>query len=236
MELGTVELGKRIQQIAGMGNPGDAIKEASLYTVLAWAEAAVLESMSLHLFFRGPDFRTWLRKAAPPMLDEQFQCVLQFCRENGTLVLHFERGDSPAYLLVAARGINGEEWVLASRGVKHHIVYFRAGAEAYDEETSEVVDTISGAIAYIQAFPEMVVPGIPDDLKNPNHFRKVAAKKTVSMSPRLIESDGPCPHYRLGHFRLLSNERFINKKGQVIFVRGTFVKGRAKTVLPPEEA
>lgn len=38
------------------------------------------------------------------------------------------------------------------------------------------------------------------------------------------------PHYRIGHFRLLSSERYVNKQGQTVFVRPCFVKGVAETV------
>lgn len=42
------------------------------------------------------------------------------------------------------------------------------------------------------------------------------------------------PHWRRGHFRLLSSEKFIRKHGQTVYVRGTFVKGKAFDVLDEE--
>ena len=56
-----------------------------------------------------------------------------------------------------------------------------------------------------------------------------------SNSSKIIIRDGPCPHYRVGHFRYLSSERFRVKRGMTVFVHGAFVKGKAKTVLSPED-
>ena len=39
------------------------------------------------------------------------------------------------------------------------------------------------------------------------------------------------PHLRRGHFRMLSSDYFKNKQGQIVFVKSSFVKGNAKTVI-----
>ena len=93
---------------------------------------------------------------------------------------------------------------------------------------------IAGLALYMECFPEQVKPGIPDDACNPNHFRRMRAV-TLAPAPEITLRDGPCPHYRSGHFALLSAARYVNMRGKVVFRHGTFVKGRAETVLAPEE-
>lgn len=91
---------------------------------------------------------------------------------------------------------------------------------------------IAGLGLYMTCFPEQVKDGIPSDAKRADYARGNA--KTIGVSDKVIQRDGPTPHYRSGHFRLLSADRYVNKRGQVVFVHGCFVKGQAKTVLSPE--
>ena len=92
---------------------------------------------------------------------------------------------------------------------------------------------IAGLGLYMSAFPEQVRDGIPADAKRT--ARISGPTRTVGVAPAVVMHDGVTPHYRSGHFRLLSAERYVNKKGQVVFVHGCFVKGQAKTVLSTEE-
>lgn len=91
---------------------------------------------------------------------------------------------------------------------------------------------IAGLGLYMTCFPEQVKDGIPSDAKRADYARGNA--KTIGVSEKVIQRDGPTPHYRSGHFRLLSSDRYVHKRGQVVFVHGCFVKGQAKTVLAPE--
>ena len=38
------------------------------------------------------------------------------------------------------------------------------------------------------------------------------------------------PHMRRGYFKCLSSDFYKNKRGQIIFIRETMVKGKSKTV------
>lgn len=91
---------------------------------------------------------------------------------------------------------------------------------------------IAGIGLYMGAFPEQIKPGIPADAKRAEYAAGNA--KTIGVSETVVTRDGVTPHYRVGHFRLLSAEYFKNKKGQVVFVTGCFVHGQAKTVIAPE--
>lgn len=96
-------------------------------------------------------------------------------------------------------------------------------------ERNRRVSLVSSALAYIACFPDTIKEGIPNDLKNQNYFRKQTCK-AIGMHESLIFRDGPSPHYRIGHFRFLQSKHFTHKRGQIIFIHGTFVKGKAKTV------
>lgn len=91
---------------------------------------------------------------------------------------------------------------------------------------------IAGIGLYMSAFPEQVKPGIPADAKRAEYAAGNA--KTIGVAESIITRDGVTPHYRSGHFRLYSDDRYVNLKGQVRFVEGCFVHGQAKTVLSPE--
>lgn len=91
---------------------------------------------------------------------------------------------------------------------------------------------IAGIGLYMSAFPEQVKPGIPADAKRAEYAAGNA--KTIGVAESVITRDGVTPHYRSGHFRLYSDDRYVNLKGQVVFVTGCFVHGQAKTVIAPE--
>lgn len=101
----------------------------------------------------------------------------------------------------------------------------------------EMARLIVGLALYVAAFPDMMMPGLPDDLANPGHYTGARSFK-VGVADAIRNTgthSSPTAHYRMGHFRVLSSERFTTKRFQTIFVRGTFVKGHAVTVLSPED-
>jgi hypothetical protein len=92
---------------------------------------------------------------------------------------------------------------------------------------------IIGLGQYLSCFPEQLKDGIPDDLKHPSYHNHKRSKH-VSICQKILHTSHASPqaHYRVGHFRLLSSPWYKNKRNHVIFVEGTFVNGRVKTVLP----
>lgn len=93
-------------------------------------------------------------------------------------------------------------------------------------------------IAYMKCFPDCVAEGVPNNL-----FEKSVGKADRNVTFQLSEkikdignsSISKIPHFRKGHFRLLQSDYFAKKKGEVIFVAETMVKGKAKTVsMSPE--
>jgi hypothetical protein len=94
------------------------------------------------------------------------------------------------------------------------------------------LDILIGLATYISCFPSMLIDGLPDDLKNTESFPK-SKTCSINIHPKILAegSSAKCPHFRAGHMRLLSSERYVNKKGAVVFVRPSFIKGQAKTAL-----
>jgi hypothetical protein len=88
----------------------------------------------------------------------------------------------------------------------------------------ETMRFVSGCFMMAECFPGVFVDGLPDFCKHPAWFRKLPARgMQITKISRSV-----CPHIRTGHFRLLSSERYVNKKGQVIFVKPAMVGGKAE--------
>lgn len=134
-----------------------------------------------------------------------------------------------------------DEWSLYS--------YFRLGEQSvpevddYSPEETHAMEMLEysaklamGISLYAHCFPDAVVDGVPEDLKRPANHRHETSK-TLTQHPSIAQkSDGSVsPHYRRGHFRFLKSSRFKNARWKTVFVHDSFVKGRAKTVLTPEQ-
>lgn len=88
-------------------------------------------------------------------------------------------------------------------------------------------------IAYMKCFPDCVADGVPNNLFE--RSEDISAKNfTIQLSEKIKENENlpksKIPHFRKGHFRFLQSDYFANKKGQIIFVTDTMVKGKAITV------
>jgi len=88
-------------------------------------------------------------------------------------------------------------------------------------------------IAYMNCFPDCVADGVPKDLFEKS-VRKTDRNVTLHLADKIKDIENSptskIPHFRKGHFRSLQSDYFANKKGQIIFVAETMVKGKAKTV------
>lgn len=95
-----------------------------------------------------------------------------------------------------------------------------------------------GLLAYLQAFPGMLVPGFPESMKERDirtslvdgigKKKRHLVGKTIRLHPDFVEHKSP--HWRRGHMRCLRAERFTkNSNGSVriTHVKGCFVQGRA---------
>lgn len=90
--------------------------------------------------------------------------------------------------------------------------------------------TVFGFSLYIAAFPETLHPGDPGDIHVASHYR--GDLTAVSRSPIVDEEERAAlsPHWRRGHFHLLTHPRFTQKRFQSVYVKGCFVRGSALEV------
>jgi len=91
---------------------------------------------------------------------------------------------------------------------------------------------ILNLLFYMSAFPENVLDTPPDevcDKLNKNNSKTISLSKEIA--DYIHENRDVSPHLRRGHFRMLSSDYFKNKQGQIVFVKSSFVKGNAKTVI-----
>lgn len=88
-------------------------------------------------------------------------------------------------------------------------------------------------IAYMNCFPDCVTDGVPKDLFERNEDMS-ARNFTLQLTEKITENEGlklsKIPHFRKGYFKILRSDYFTHKKGQLVFVTETMVKGKAKTV------
>ena len=104
------------------------------------------------------------------------------------------------------------------------------------DEDSKVVERnfrfAVNLLAYMECFPECVREGVPTT-NNETEYQTKGRNIRLGISEKVME-DGQKgakrPHMRKGYFKCLSSDFYKNKRGQIIFVRETMVKGKSKTV------
>jgi hypothetical protein len=88
-------------------------------------------------------------------------------------------------------------------------------------------------IAYMKCFPECVTHGVPRISYDKNEARS-ERNLTFQLTEKITDSDNKqrskIPHFRKGYFKILRSDYYTHKKGQIIYVTETMVKGKAKTV------
>lgn len=108
-----------------------------------------------------------------------------------------------------------------------------------NSEVWPICKLVINALFYINCFPDCIVDGIPKGMKLINEFTN--PKKQIRVSEKLLPYINKLsnhiisPHFRMGHFRYLGSNYYVNKKGQTIFIEPTFVKGNSKIVLTDEK-
>jgi hypothetical protein len=97
------------------------------------------------------------------------------------------------------------------------------------DAVASVASIVFGVSLYMKAFPDTVVEKKYNDVSKKYRGTKIIVGRSQTMDSE--NHSAKSPHWRRGHFRLLSSDRYKDKKGKVVFVRGTFVKGKAYDVL-----
>lgn len=164
------------------------------------------------------------------------------------IFIHFPVSDAIKHTLEDGQILNENNGSMAvivrSKEMKAHLRHidtetFRAGISAgfndiahitwYDDEyygDGSVVKLLHGLSLYLRAFPDSLVEFSAGD-KQYKWGKTMTIEKPSDVSDDI--HNGVSPHYRRGHFRVLSGERFKNR-GSVVFVKGCFVNGRAYKV------
>lgn len=88
-------------------------------------------------------------------------------------------------------------------------------------------------IAYMKCFPECIKDGVPK-ISFPRSEDRSDNNVIFKMSHTIYDEGksqiSKIPHFRKGYFRLLKSDYYTHKKGQLIYITETMVKGKAKTV------
>ena len=99
------------------------------------------------------------------------------------------------------------------------------------KENNVILNLVLNMLFYMDAFPDKISNTPPEEMCDKLNFKN---SKTISISKDiedyLHENREVSPHLRRGHFRFLDSKYYKNKKGQTVFVKSSFVKGKAVTV------
>lgn len=222
---------------------------------IVWGNNALMQFQvelkdCVHLFIKDESFLDWLVSCAPTLEDGSPEAVLEMTGGE-VCVLHFPTASKYRCLAFQYFGYTAK-----SDNVPSMLITFsRIGASApfscvcfdmalwpvavdFGPLTITHVRLLNALGLYLACFPEMLRAGPPDDVKHPSHHQ-YAVSKTVGISPKVLEHTERgevSAHFRKGHFRTLRSERFTHKRWKAVFVKATFVKGEALTILSPEEA
>jgi len=115
-----------------------------------------------------------------------------------------------------------------------------AGSNAWKKDLGDgqfISNFLFSFLLYISAFPECVIKAKRNQIKAQETYN--GSREFSVTSNEVVGEELRCsisPHWRRGHFRVLNSGRFVKKKGQTIFVKGSFVKGKALDVIQNSEA
>ncbi len=199
-----------------------------------------------HYFVGDESFMDWILDCTPTLEDGIPQVIGELTKYKPS-VMHFPTSSKYKTLAfkVSPRGKERDDCSvdivfshIGPKGGSHGRAIFQ-DTKFFEPGNPILIHSrlIAGLGMYVSCFPDMLVPGIPLDLKHPSHH-KYEDVTSIGVSPKVrvhTEHGEVTPHFRRGHFRVLRSEHFKNKRHQVVFVRQCFVKGEVATILSPEE-
>lgn len=207
----------------------------------------------LHIFFLDKELRDRLES----MQLSDLRAIISFLKEKGkNRKLHHLYSNQQSDHLVFQFAIKipyeseGYAFSLSFEEDGNVQLYFSIGenggimSNKFYEESNKKQDEISltqtkmfrlaiNTIAYMECFPDCVDDGVPENLYIRSEILS-GKNKSLQMSEKLKDSENsnlsPRPHPRRPHLRWLGSDYFTHKKGKLIFVKGSMVKAKAKTV------
>lgn len=158
----------------------------------------------------------------------------------GGFAIHFPAKEKSRSLIVVPRSL----WTTNKTGTEkiryefvvsdgHRVVFANPCKqdEADDAYYTFMTKVVYGLSLYMDAFPDAVVEAGAENVHQIKHYD--GARHIVNRNEIVDEEHrhSVSPHWRRGHFRLLTSAKFVRKQGQTVYVRGTFVKGKAFDVM-----
>lgn len=205
--------------------------------IAAALEALLLEGSTKHIFCSLSLFEWLESKGAdvPITADHVSRLFFNEATKHPTsLCIHVEGGNSPCGLVCGKATIKNQAAIVVLTpqrlGKERFISWTSKPSKDCRSDNYRLERFVNGLMLYISCFDNVLVDGVPEDMKHKGRFR---TEKSFCLIPRKeIMGAGHVvsPHFRNGHFRLLTSPKFVNKRGQTVFVSECFVKGTAKTV------
>lgn len=229
----------------------------NLYGVQATCDLDIFQGKGLHLFLPDRKFCDWLVDCVDEKhaTKRHIELAMNLSRDNILVVHpHTDSGLEPLMVNFLASDNGGIRFCVFSSSV--HNGGGIDGEWALGVRVSEDCDITTlkgqwlyygkllfGLGMYVDCFPEVLINGWPADFneRQEDHLHaSKAGSQVVTISPKVVESfsgthASPMPHYRKGFFRPYTHPRFVNVRGQTRFVKATMVRGKAETVLAPDE-
>jgi hypothetical protein len=199
-------------------------------------EARCLSGHGTHLFVRRDVF-DWLGSRAKDVdiptdwVNDMFgmaSSAAAFTKFERAFVLHVQGGGSPAGILCPMSDMKNNRLAVFISHSKDSTTFTPIAQTLFPkmpDSELRVARFLIGLYMYNQACGGVIVDGVPEDLKHEPRYK--GRRQTVRIDDEIFDHHNVTPHFRNGHFRLLSSDRFTKKRGQIVFVRDCFVKGKA---------
>jgi len=123
-------------------------------------------------------------------------------------------------------------WLVGSYSGFITVEQYKTLVNDNSENAKEIVEFFQlsvNTIIYMNTFPNCVIDGAPQNLREEYSKKIEIAEKVID----IIKSDTTrtvSPHSRRAYFKRLTSDFYTHKKGQTILVKETMVNGKAKTV------
>lgn len=204
-----------------------------------------LDGIIPHYFIETKELKSFLLDTKV----KDYEGIKKYVQDNGFKIINPENDNklSDTFAVNVHTPFEKEGYTLFYSIVDHLLVVFVSHGEVlthcdssiftdkakFEKEDPDVIKQTNFAINFLYytiCFPDSVIDGVPK-MENEEKFD---SGKIVKTAEKILESTEPgktvIPHFRKGYFKRLESDYFVNKKGQIIFVHETMVKGKAKTV------
>lgn len=214
--------------IPGFNNTENISNKTNMAYTLCLAQLEILEGNGDHVFI-SQDSQAVLSSSVRNISFNEMLTHLGTIKEVLCSLLYRE-GQSPILFVLNKAG-NGETCldIELDDGMLHFTGSSGLAETEIIHKGSPMLEGIAFVLAYCMFksnFPEMILPGPPKIIKHPAWYRKYKNNSSTLDIERVRST--VAPHIRSGHFRVLSHKRYVKKRGQVVFVRSSMVKGRAR--------